>query len=142
MSEKATALELHKTPPPVMEFESTALDFYSSYGKEEKGQVIRLLQGKHTPLADKIGEVIAVQHLVAHRIEVADEDGEVQLLDRIVLVDADGQAYQCVSDGIRRSLRYFAHFYGSPPWSPALKVKVEQITTRRGFRTFSLTPVA
>ena len=78
-------------------------------------------------------------------VEVADpQTGEIsrRLLDRIVLVEPNGDAYACVSDGVRKSLQLLMHYYGAPPWKPALKVKVEQVTTRRGFRTFILNPVA
>lgn len=118
------------------------LQLWSSFPPDEAGKVIGLVQGKATPLSELIGKEIAVRHIVAHRVELVDEDtGEISTGDRIVLVDSAGQAYGSVSDGIRRSLSLIMQVYGKPPWTPPLRLSVDQLNTRKGRRTYVLNPV-
>lgn len=144
-----TTLPAVPTRAPVLDMEALALDVWSSFPDDPKNAptIIRLLQAGAAKVADEINGEISVEHVLAHRVELEEvnkDTGEVSrvLADRIVLVEPDGTAYACVSTGVRKSLQYLMHYYGMPPWKPALKVKVEQLTTRRGFRTFILSPVA
>lgn len=115
-------------------------EVYSSLPATDKALVVSLLQGKAEPLGDHIGEVIQPVHVLGHLVQITDEDtGEVNLVPRVVLVCADGTAYQCASEGIRRSVALLMQYYGQAPWKD-LSVKIEQVNTRKGRRTFLLTP--
>lgn len=122
--------------------EDMRLQVFTSIPLENKSQLLSLIQGQAQKLGDKIGEVIAAEHVLVHRVEVITEDGEAMDADRIVIVAADGAAYAGTSIGIRRSLQYIMALYGVPPWRPNLNLKIGQLNTRRGFRTYTLTPVA
>ena len=133
--------------PATMFDPSKVFAMWCSYGDlerlsvKDKARVVGLLQKQVEPLADHIGETITIEHLVVHNVEMADEDGVAFEAARLVLVQPDGTAFGCVSEGARRSVGLLAQFYGMPPWKGGIKAKIEQVTTRRGFRTFILTPV-
>lgn len=136
------AVQAVQTLKPILDPNAFALDVWSSFPEARANDVIRYMQGRATPLSEMIGKTILVEHLLAHRVEMTDEEtGEITLGDRIVLVTPKGDAYQAVSAGVRRSVQLIAHYKGLPPWTPPLKLEVAQIPTRRGFRTFTLTPV-
>ena len=127
---------------PILDAEAMRVELFSSFPKDDVNKVIKYMQGRATPLSEVIGKTLLIEHVLAHRVEMTDEEtGEITLGDRIVLVTPKGDAYQAVSAGVRRSLQLIFHFKGVPPWTPPLKVEVTQIPTRRGFRTFTLTPV-
>lgn len=126
-------------------FDPAALNMrlFTSFPEEESGRVFELIQSSTGKLADLIGKEVAVQHIVAHSVELVDEDtGEVNDADRIVLVTPNGESYACVSNGVRRSLQQIMALTNSmPPWDPAMVLSVKQVNTSRGRRTFILTPV-
>jgi single-stranded DNA-binding protein len=125
-----------------LDFGGLEAQLFSTFPKEERGRVVALMQGQAEQLAEMVGKVITVQHILAHSVETVTEDGEVVGLLRIVLQEPDGKAYATTSAGVRESIRLLARFYGLPPWADGLKVKVDSIKTRRGFETFRLSPVA
>lgn len=143
MDEKqpGTAVAPIRTGGP-LDFGGLEAQLFSTFPKEDRGRVVALMQGQADQLADIVGQVIQVQHILAHSVETVTEDGEVVGLLRIVLVDPEGKAYATTSAGVRESIRLLAKFYGLPPWADGLKLKVEAIKTRRGFKTFRLSPVA
>lgn len=109
---------------------------------KDKARVVRLLQTQGEPLADYIGKIITVEHVLVHNVDMVNQEtGEVNEATRLVLIASDETAYTCVSEGIRRSIGLLAQAYGMPPWTGGMRAKVEQLTTRRGRRTFILTPV-
>jgi len=133
------------TPLPTggpLDFGGLEAQLFSTFPAEQRGRVVALMQGQAAQLADIIGKEINVEHVLAHSVETVSEEGEITALLRIVVVDADGTAYATTAAGIRESIRLLAKFYGLPPWKGGLKVKVESIKTRRGFKTFRLSPVA
>lgn len=116
---------------------------FTSFPESEAGKVFELIQTSTGAVADLIGKQIAVKHIVAHSVEIVDEDtGEVTDADRIVLVTPDGQSFACVSNGVRRSLQMIMALTNSmPPWDPAMVLEVSQKNTNKGRRTYILTPV-
>jgi len=142
-AEPSTALAT--IPPEVggpLSFDTLAADMFSTLPKEKRALVVRLMQGAAAALDTVIGKKIQVSDVIAHRINIVDTaTGEVKEAVRIVLISPEGDAYQAVSDGVKQSLRTIASIYGKPPWKPALTVEVQQIKTRRGFRTYVLNPI-
>lgn len=126
-------------------FDPAALNMrlFTSFPEAEAGKVFELIQTSTGSLSDLIGKRIAVQHIVAHSVEIVDQEtGEVQDADRIVLVTPEGESYSCVSNGVRRSLQQIMALTNSmPPWDPAMVLDVKQKNTRLGRRTYILTPV-
>lgn len=147
-TEKALAIipasaQLPEAAGGPLNFDSITRDFYSSIPTntpEGKAETIRLMQAGAEPLDDVIGKTISVAHIVAHRVMITQKDGPAVPAVRIVLADGQGKAWAAVSDGVKESLRILANFYGTPPWDPALALKVTQVRTRAGRRTYNLTP--
>lgn len=108
-----------------------------------KAAIVQHMQGDGaTPVGDSLNTIVEVAHVLAHRVELLDEStGEIQEADRIVLIRADGSAVACVSAGIKRSLQIITSLYGLPPYDPPLALRITQKTTRKGRRTYQLSPV-
>lgn len=116
----------------------TSLDIATDQGK---AQLLMAMQGENDALGDLVGEVVEVSHLVVHNVEVLDEQtGELLERDRIVIITPDGSMLAAVSQGIRKSVQLLTALYGLPPYTPALRVKVVQVNTRKGRRLYQLVP--
>lgn len=76
--------------------------------------------------------ISAVDYL-AHEVDITGkESGEIVRCTRLVIIDADGATYECVSDTLLKSIQTVAFAYGPPPWNPpiTLTVKMKQRNTR------------
>lgn len=118
----------------------TTLDTTTDEGKA--AMVRHMAGGESARVGDNLGEVIDVQDIIVHSVEGVSDDGEEWTGERIVFISPDEKAYACVSRGMVKSLQLIMGLYGVPPWKPALRLKIQQINTRRGNRTYTLTPIA
>ncbi len=113
---------------------------YHSFPPEQAPKVIRYLNGQVPALADRVGERLTVEHLIAHHVEAADAGtGELRRLIRLVLVSPTGEAWATTSGGVLTALRQLLAIYGPPPWQ--LRVEVQRLTTRRGRQFLTIAPV-
>lgn len=88
-----------------------------------------------------INTVFNLRYFYAHPVRIAGEsDGEFTDATRIVLIDTNDKAVAFVSEGAGQSLRTLVKFCGFGPWDKGLPVKIEQVQTRRGFRTYNIVP--
>lgn len=116
---------------------------YTSITAETEEQRKALFNLMNTPdhrLADFINKTIALKDIYIEVVELAakdasgaeitGEDGlpKFQKAPRIVLVDAKGKSYQCVSVGILGSLKKMQNVFGAFPWNPARNITVKQIS--------------
>ena len=92
------------------------------------------------PLSDHLGETLDVVDIVAHKVEVANEEsGEIGEATRVVLLTSDGNALASVSVGIQGAVRNILAFLGEPStWGGAVKLIPVERKGRRGFRYMSL----
>ena len=92
------------------------------------------------PLSDHLGEPLKVVDIVAHKVEVANEEsGEIDDATRIVLITEDGQALASVSLGIQGAVRNILAFLGEPStWDGAVTLVPMEKKGRRGFRYMTL----
>lgn len=92
------------------------------------------------PLSDHLGETLDVVDIVAHKVEVANEEsGEIGEATRVVLLTSDGNALASVSVGIQGAVRNILAFLGEPStWGGAVKLIPVEKKGRRGFRYMSL----
>ena len=98
---------------------------------EEKKVLYNATAAPDYKLSDFIGKEIAITHVYAEQVEMTNQEtGETQVAPRIVLIDADGHSYQCVSSGILHSLNRLFAIYGPAPWPNGLKVEVKQVQVR------------
>lgn len=91
-------------------------------------------------VSDLIGETITVVHMVAHPTQMLDEEtGELRDLTRIVLIGPEGESYHSMSNGVVQSMKRICDIVGAGPWEDEpLVIKVKQISTQSGNRTFNL----
>jgi hypothetical protein len=129
--------------PPAWELDQagplfwTTLDATSDQGKA----LVMKAMGEPDVKADKvIGHTFLCAHVLAHGVEMEDAaSGELREAVRSVLIGPEGRTLAFVSAGALKSLRLLIMLYGRGPWEPALPVKVNQVRTRKGFLTYTLT---
>ena len=92
------------------------------------------------PLSDHLGEILDVVDIVAHKVEVANEEsGEIGEATRVVLLTSDDRALASVSVGIQVAVRNILAFLGAPStWDGAVKLIPVERKGRRGYRYMSL----
>lgn len=92
------------------------------------------------PLSDHLGKPLKVVDIVAHKVEVANEEsGEIEEATRIVLITDDGKALASVSLGIQGAVRNILAFLGEPStWDGAVTLIPMEKKGRRGFRYMTL----
>ena len=125
---------------------SSATASYCSLSAETDADKIRVynaMANADEKLTDHVGETIDMKHVYVEAIECADEKtGEIQICPRIVILTADGKTYQAVSKGVFGSLRQIFQIFGDPAtWNFALRVRVKQSRTRRGYNVNTLEAV-
>lgn len=82
---------------------------------------------------DYINKEIALKDVFVEIIELANENtGELEQAPRIVLIDDEGESYQCVSNGIFGSLKKLMAIFGEPTWEDPIQVVVKQVKVKRG----------
>ena len=102
-----------------------------------RGRLFTALQNADKGIIDMIGSPIQLADVVAHNILLPNADGTAMVeKTRIVLIDAEGVMYSCVSEGVKKSLQQLFQIVGRPPYDPPLGIIPRQIGTKRGFRTF------
>lgn len=95
--------------------------------EEEKIRLYNIMNSPEFKLADYINMEIEVKDVIVEPVEMANDDGEIVAAPRIVIIDKDGKAYQCVSNGVYSSLRKMFKIFGSPTWDTPKKIRVKQI---------------
>lgn len=105
--------------------------FTDDGSRESKIKIYNAISNAENSLADHIGEILEIEHMVAHPIELADEvTGKMVQAMRVVLVDVNGVGYHAVSNGVVSSLQKIIGIVGPAPWTPALQVVPKQVKTR------------
>lgn len=118
----------------------TSIDKGSDEGKA-------LIMKAATGTATKGPEVLMTEtfnmaNILVHKVPVASNDtGEIQVMDRVVLIDPKGETAAFVSNGVMQSLRLIFALYGAPPFAKPIPIRLVPVKTRRGFRTYNLNVV-
>lgn len=102
--------------------------------KEEKMKIFNAINGNGKRIAEMLGKTIMLKDVVAHSIQLMDEQtGEIIDTVRVVLIDDKGESYAGVSAGIMNSLSKIFMIYGEPEnWEEPIKVEIQQKSTRNG----------
>lgn len=95
---------------------------------EEKAKLFNLMNAPQHRLSDMINMSIEVTDIFVETVQCTNKDGEIILTPRIVLIDKNGEGYQCVSMGIYGALKKLFSIYGTPHWEEPLSLTVKQIT--------------
>lgn len=100
---------------------------------EDKALVFNAANNPQHKVADFINKKIMVRDVYAETLELVNEEtGEITKVPRIVLIDADGLAFECVSVGMYLAIRKLVAIYGAPTWEPPLTVTVKQKSVGKG----------
>lgn len=130
----AAALDIFNNPTASM-FSSIPMDS----SREDKVKLFNAINSSENSLTDYIGQKLEITDMVAHPIKLADmQTGEIRELLRIVLIDTDGMAFSCVSEGVANSLQKIISIFGQAPWEPALTMSPKEIKTKAGFKVLTI----
>ena len=101
---------------------------------KSKARIFNSINSPDKRISDCIGETISLANIVAHPIQLVDENsGELIETMRMVLVDDQGTSYEAVSTGIVNAVARILQIFGQPDtWTAPIKVKPVQKGTRNG----------
>lgn len=101
---------------------------------QSKARIFNSINSPDKRISDCIGETISLANIVAHPIQLVDENsGELIETMRMVLVDEKGTSYEAVSSGIVNAVARILQIFGQPDtWATPIKVKPVQKGTRNG----------
>lgn len=120
----------------VRELEGTNLAAFCSVNAEtmeEKALVFNAANNPQHKISDYINKKIMVRDVYAETLELVNkETGEVDKAPRIVLIDANGEAYECVSVGMFSALKKLIATFGEPTWEKPIPVVVKQEKVANG----------
>lgn len=138
--EEVAAQDVSAFNPAIFEQPQQAV--YSSIQGDDRAtriKVFNAVNASDNALGDHLGEPISITDMVAHPIELTDEiTGKPVQAMRVVLLDAEGNGYHSVSQGVVSSLQKIMGIVGQAPWTPALEVIPVEVKTRKGFKTLTL----
>lgn len=101
---------------------------------KSKASIYNAINSPDEKLSEHIGEVIELVHIVAHQVQLPDEEtGEIITVLRTILVDKAGKTYEAVSGGVANSISRLLQIFGQPEtWKEPIKIKAKQKATRNG----------
>lgn len=89
----------------------------------EKALAFNALTGNTKAIADMMGETIMLQNVIFQGVSLTNAiTGEINDAVRVVLIDTDGKAYGCVSDGIRKAIVNLVGIVGMPPYPEGIPI--------------------
>ena len=101
----------------------------------EKARLYRAMTNPDYKISDCINQVICLIDVFVEWVEMLDRaSGEIAVVPRCVLFDADGKTYVATSRGIANSLERLSMVYGMPHWDTPISVKIRQV--QNGERRF------
>jgi len=101
---------------------ATSLDLSS---RENKLKMMECLNDCTARLTEEVNEIIVVTNYFIHDVQkIDDKTGEVKNLERLVLIDADGNTHETTGATLIESLKIVCFAEGSPPWPNGVKLKV------------------
>lgn len=100
---------------------------------EDKALVFNAANNPQHKVSDYINKKILVKDIYAETLELVNrETGEVEKAPRIVLIDANKEAYECVSVGMFSALKKLIATFGEPTWEQPIPVVVKQEKVANG----------
>lgn len=120
----------------VRELEGGKLAAFCSVQAEtmaEKALVFNAANNPQHKVNDFINKVIMLKDIYAETLELVNQEtGEYEKAPRIVLIDENGEAYECVSVGMFSSLKKLIATFGEPTWEEPIPVVVKQEKVKNG----------
>lgn len=95
---------------------------------EEKKALFNAMNNPEFRVEQFINQTIYVKDVFAELVDIMNQNtGEIIQAARIVLIDAEGKAYTCVSKGIFSALKKLFNLYGVPTWNEPIGITIKQI---------------
>lgn len=140
MENNSTALVAFNTENTEL---GTVQHFIDTSTREGKIKLYSALQNAEK-LDEHLNEPLAMVNAVAQAVQVTDDQtGEVSNTVRVIIVTADNKAYAATSPTLAAGLNTMFGIFGTPNvWTEPLTIKVIERRSRRGFKFFSIEPVA
>lgn len=90
-------------------------------------------------LEEFIGQPINMTDIVIQPVQTVNgQTGEIEVRNRIVLIDDAGNAYGCMSTGVETCIRNLFAIVGAAPWNPGITVVPQKKQGRNGFKFTTL----
>ena len=107
---------------------------------EDKKAIFKVLGSADYKVADTLGTTINLRNVLVQKYDkVNQETGEVETKYRTILIDENGTTYASASKGLFTSCKRLFALMGLPEhWVESLPVKVEEVKTTQGFKTFEI----
>lgn len=84
-------------------------------------------------IADQINMTIEIKDVYAETVDIPDDDGVIETVPRVILIDSKGVSFVAVSKGIFGDLKRLINLFGNPAeWEKPLKVIVKQVPVKAG----------
>lgn len=118
------------------ELSSEAKSTYCSIQGGDRKTLAKIYNAMNNPshkVSDYINKTIMVKDVFVELIELVDEKtGVVENVQRVVLIDEQGEAYQAVSSGIFNAVKNAIQVFGAPSWDDPLPCTVKQVQVKNG----------
>ena len=107
---------------------------------EDKKAIFKVLGSADYKVADTLGTTINLRNVLVQKYEkVNQETGEVETKYRTILIDENGTTYASASKGLFTSCKRLFALMGLPEnWTESLPIKVEEVKTTQGFKTYEI----
>ena len=101
---------------------------------EEKKEFYNAIASPDEKLSDFINKTIVITNVFVSPVEMTDQNtGEMVILPRIVIIDATGVSYGCVSKGIYTAINNIIEIFGEPSPATPITVGIKQMNGRNGY---------
>lgn len=107
--------------------------------KEEQKILFNAISTPQYRIKDCINTVINVKDVFIEPADMTREDGSVQTVPRIVLIDTEGKSYTAASYGVYNALSRMITICGNPTWPDGIAIRIKQITNgKNNILTFEM----
>ena len=101
---------------------------------EEKKEFYNAIASPDEKLSDFINKTIVITNVFVSPVEMTDQNtGETVILPRIVIIDASGVSYGCISKGIYTAINNIIEIFGEPSPATPITVEIKQMNGRNGY---------
>ena len=120
--------------------------FYSSIKSDDFSarKAIAIAISGSKPIDENLGREINLINVIVLPVDLMDKrTGEISAAPRVILIDANGEAYHGTSVGLLTAVRNLFSALGEPyTWPEPLAIKVLQQRGNNGFRFFTISLVS
>ena len=115
--------------------------FYSSITSTDFASRLKVASALTTSKAldDHLGQTIKLVNFIVQPVDLADDNGTVETAPRVVLIDAEGNAFHATSVGLLSSLKNIVSALGAPEtWEHPIGISVARQKGNNGYSFFTI----